>query len=173
MITDKTVVEIGHTVKPHGINGELVAVIDPAVDLDILPCLIMKIDGIYVPFFIGSWRPRGSESVLVKFDGIGSEAKAEQLAGLTLFADTDMLPEDALADGDDDGFYAADFIGWTVTDRGVTVGVVADYDDSTENLLFTLDTPDGRQLLIPVADDLILSVNPEQQILDMDLPQGL
>ena len=172
MITDSSVVEIGHTVKPHGINGELVAVVDPDIDLDQLPCLIMKIDGIYVPFFISSWRSRGSESVLVALDGVATETEAEKYAGLTLYADAGMLPEQE-DDTEDDGFYAADFIGWTVTDRGATVGTVTDYDDSTANLVFTLATPDGGELLIPVADDLIVSVDPVRRVLDMDLPVGL
>lgn len=172
MITDDVISEVGYTVKPHGINGELVAVVDPDIDLDRLRCLLVKVNGIPVPFFIGSWRSRGSESVLLKFDGIDNENAANQLSGCTLYADNDMLPE---SDGDDgnQGFYASDFIGWTVTDCGKTVGTVADYDDNTENLIFKLNTPGGSELLIPVADDLIVSIDPGHRILDMNLPTGL
>lgn len=173
MISDDILSPIGHTVKPHGINGEINAVVDFDIDLDSLSCLIMKIDGINVPFFIESWRSRGCEAVLIKFDHIKNESEAEQFCGLELMALRAELPDDGSGDGDDEGFYAADLIGWTVSDCGTPVGTVEDFDDSTENLLLSVATPDGDHVFVPLADELILAVDSERKTLDMNLPSGL
>ena len=50
-----------------------------------------------------------------------------------------------------------------------TVGRVAAIDDSTVNILFELE--DGT--LIPASDDLIEEIDAEQQIIKMNIPQGL
>ena len=66
MIVESEISVIGRTLKPHGINGEIAATIDAPVNLDSLQCIILDIDGIYVPFFIRSYRYRGSEAVLTE-----------------------------------------------------------------------------------------------------------
>lgn len=174
MITDDILTPIGHTVKPHGIGGEINAVVDEWVDLDSLSCLVMKVDGINVPFFIEAWRSRGSEAVLIKFDHVGNEAEAEAYCGQELMALSAELPDDDDDDNNDaDGFYASDFIGWTILDNGQELGTVEDFDDSTENLLLSVATPDGKHIFVPLADELVLEADPAARRLDMDLPAGL
>lgn len=51
MITSDEIIEIGAFVKPHGVKGEISAQIDYEIDLQELKCLIIDIDGIFVPFF--------------------------------------------------------------------------------------------------------------------------
>lgn len=172
MIPDEILTPIGHTLKTHGINGEINAVTDAEIDIDSLSCIIMKIDGINVPFFVESWRSRGSEAVLIKFDNISNETEAETYCGKELMALTSELPQ---SDGhyDEDGFYASDLIGWQISDNGSTVGTVDDFDDSTENLLLSVTTPQGKRILVPFADELIIDIFPEDHKIDMNLPDGL
>ena len=171
MISDDILSPIGHTIKPHGINGEINAVIEADVDLDQLSCLIMKIDGINVPFFIESWRSRGSDAVLLKFDHVADEQEAMRYCGLELLAQEAELPEN---DGEaEDGFFASDLIGWSISDRGTPLGRIEDFDDSTENLLLSVVTDDNRRLFVPLADELVLAIDADRRILDMDLPSGL
>ena len=172
MITDDILTPIGHTVKPHGIGGEINAVVDEWGDLDSLSCLVMKVDGINVPFFIEAWRSRGSEAVLIKFDHVSDEAEAEAYCGMELMALSAELPDDEGSD-EADGFYASDFIGWTILDNGRELGTVEDFDDSTENLLLSVETTDGKHIFVPLADELVLEADPAERRLDMDLPAGL
>ena len=53
MITSDQLTEIGRLGKPHGINGEINAYLDVDVDTDVMHRIVLLIDGIYVPFFIG------------------------------------------------------------------------------------------------------------------------
>ena len=54
-------------------------------------------------------------------------------------------------------------------DMGEAVGEIVDADDSTENVLLTLDN--GQ--LIPAAYDLIVNIDHTRRLLIMQLPEGL
>ena len=45
-------------------------------------------------------------------------------------------------------------------------------DDSTMNTLFVVDR-DASELLIPANDDFVISVDEENKIIKMDVPDGL
>lgn len=171
MITDADVALAGNTLKPHGINGELVAAFDDGISPESLSCLIFKVDGIYVPFFVKSWRPKGHEYTLLSIDGLNNETEAESLASQDFYALRNELPETAA--GDDDGLYVSDLIGWTVEDDSTPVGKITDYDDSTSNLLLMLERADGSTLIVPLAEDLIEEVDNDRKVLVMNLPKGL
>ncbi len=171
MITRQQLTEVGRTIKPHGINGEIAAAVDPIVDLDTARCLVLDIDGIYVPFFVDAWRSRGSEAVLLTIDGIDSEGAAKSLCGKAIYA----LNEDVEhPDGDDQGYYADDLRGYTIVDptAGV-VGRVEGIDTSTANTLFEVLLPDGSTVSVPVADELVVGLDPDSRTITMVLPDGL
>ena len=68
MIREEDVFKIGILGKTHGVKGELNMVIDDdvfdRVDADYL---VLKIDGIMVPFFIEEYRFRSDDHVLIKY----------------------------------------------------------------------------------------------------------
>ncbi len=79
-----------------------------------------------------------------------------------------------MPNNDDDGFYAADLIGYTIVHAdGRPVGKITDINDSTENALFIIQSPDGTDKYIPIADELIDEINPENRYITMTLPEGL
>lgn len=170
MITHSSVTVIGSFIKPHGINGELAATVDPGIDIAGLKCIVADIDGILVPFFIDSFRTRGSEAVLLKIDGITDENQAKLLAGKEI-----MAFKEEVSDTDDlsDGFYASDLIGWHLSDGKTAIGQIVDINDSTENTLFVVRRPDGNEIFIPVADELIEDVDADRHNLVMNLPLGI
>ncbi|MCF0219950.1 MAG: 16S rRNA processing protein RimM [Muribaculaceae bacterium] len=176
MLTHADVTNIGHILKPHGIKGEVVAVTD--TDLAALSCVLLEMEGLLTPFFVEGLRQRGGESWLVKIDGIDSEQQAKTLCGNALFALNDELSGDD-SDGDDDGdddggMYAEDFIGYSVVDAEAgQVGVIEDIDDSTDNVLFIVRTPEGATVYIPVAEEFIADFDEESKTLNLNLPQGL
>ena len=173
MILRDEICIIGRTLKPHGINGEISATIDPDIDIESLRCIVFDIDGIYVPFFIGSYRSRGSEAVLLTIDGVSDEYQAAKLCGLDIFAlkkDTGSLDDEA----DDDRFYISDLIGFSIMDTNhKAIGVISDYDDSTINTLLVVDRPDGSKSFVPVADDLIDSLDIDNKNIIINMPEGL
>lgn len=176
MIERSQIFPVGTVTKTHGVRGEMVVTLDEDIDLAALRCVVFDMDGLFVPFFISSCRPRGRESVLVTLDGVPDEVAAATFCGRQMFAlkeDLDFDTEGADTDGDD-AFYLEDLIGFTMRDTdGSVVGIIDGYDDSTDNVLFKVKSADSAQLFIPAADDLITEVDVPGKTLTMDLPKGL
>lgn len=170
MIRQEEVYRIGRIGKPHGVGGELTFAFDDDVfDRCDAEYLVLDIDGILVPFFMESYRFNGSSSALVKFCGIDSQERARDLTGCAVF-----FPR-KLSDSTDDELSWAEIVGFTLIDEnsGSTVGTIRSVDDSTANLLFEVDSPEGEQMLIPANEDLIDSFDADRCELRMRLPEGL
>lgn len=170
MILPEELTHIGTILKPHGINGEISATLDPEIDPDRLRCIVLMMEGIPVPFFIEQWRTRGSEAVLLSIEGIDSEIEAKMICGKDVFAFKEDLPE---SEEDENGFYVADLIGWTLFADGNELGRIISFDDSTMNVLLIVENTDGKQLYIPVAEEFITDLNHKDKTIAMSLPEGL
>lgn len=172
MITPAEITDIGHINKTHGIDGELSITFDEYINPIDLTCLVIDIDGIYVPFFVTAARPRGIESWLVLIDGVSSEVMAADFVGKDVFALQKDLAD--VNDKDTDGFYLNDLLGFRIHDHdGTYIGTVNDIDFSTDNSLFIVTTDNNNSVMIPANADLILSIDPENSQITMNLPSGL
>ncbi|MCM1518411.1 MAG: ribosome maturation factor RimM [Pseudoflavonifractor sp.] len=174
MIKSDQLTEIGKFNKPHGINGELSLTLHDNVDPDLLRCVIVDIDGINVPFFIESIRPKTSETYLVTIDGIDTEEDTRLLVNKTAYVsddDTALIDEEP----DGDGLYASSLIGYTVIDgnTGNTIGHITDIEDSTANALFIVEDDNDATFYIPIADEFITDINPDAPTITVNLPEGL
>jgi len=172
MIKAESLIKIGNLVKPHGIKGEITATIDYDIDLTLLKAIIISADGIFVPFFVNSERPKSSESIILAIDGCNSDIEAKDLCGHEIYA----LRDDVVIDDEPDGTggYVSDFIGYDIyTTDGMHVGRISDFDDSTDNVLFIVDTQDDMTIYVPVAEELIQDINPDTKSITMNLPEGL
>lgn len=162
---------VGAIIKLHGYKGELEAVADyDEVPLDSLGFVFIELDGLMVPFRIVSCRSKRDNSLLM-FRGIDSEEKAKALVGKELFVESDQLPEEF--DSRDDVFYLSDMIGFKAFDGDRLIGTITNFDDSTDNSLFTITTPEGKEVLIPAADDLITEFSEDRKCVTFNLPIGL
>lgn len=177
MITRSQLRPVGEFLKPHGIKGELSATIETGVSLGADSCLVVDIDGLFVPFFVVSTRRRGPEAILLTIDGINDDSEAKTLARKTIFMRADDPALAAIDEDDDneDGFYASDLIGYKILDRtSDEIGIIEDIDDSTDNTLFIVRRPgEATEVMIPVADEFIESIDPDEATITMVLPDGL
>ncbi len=173
MITREELIAIGHYNKPHGVAGELSATVDVEIDvLGALSCLVSEMDGIYVPFFVNSLRPKTSETVLLTIDGIDSEQEAARLVNHDIYALKREFRQES-DDADADGYPLDYFIGFELQDSdGTRVGEIVQVDEQTENAIFIVDDGEG-ELLLPASDDLIVEFDLDKKVMVMDLPQGI
>ena len=166
MIHEEEVYRIGRLGKPHGVKGEVTMQVDDdvfdRVDADFL---VLRVDGILVPFYMEEYRFRTDATALVKFEDIDSVEQARELTN------SDVYFPRRLADSTDEDYTWAYFVGFTLVDAdsGSSVGRIAAVDDTTANVLFQLD--DGR--LIPVADELVGRIDHDRRCIVMHLPAGL
>ena len=86
MIRKEDVFRIGVINKPHGVKGEVsFTFTDDCFDRIDCPYLILLIDGIFVPFFIESYRFRSDDVALIKFERIDTERQARALSNIEVF----------------------------------------------------------------------------------------
>jgi 16S rRNA processing protein RimM len=65
-------------------------------------------------------------------------------------------------------------IGYTVSDRSYgEVGKLIAINDSAAQELLVITHESGKEVLIPLVDELFLGVDREQKVLTIDAPEGL
>ncbi len=176
MILRNELVEIGRYNKPHGVCGELSATLD--CDGGVIKgfsCLVSQIDGIFVPFFVESVRPKSNEVTLLKIEGISNETEAQLLVNKLIFVKKHEF-EQISDEYSDDAMPIDYFIGFKVYDRDAAVGEIVDVNDETENCLFVVECKSDdkpRQVLVPATEDLIIDINVDDKTITMDIPAGL
>lgn len=170
MITASQLCPVGRLLKPHGINGEITVLLTSDVDLGALSCIILEIDGIFVPFYLNSVRPKSSETDLIAIDGIQTDVDAARLCPSEVYA---LKSEMSMPDEYADGLFASDIVGYDAVENGKLLGKITAIDDTTANCLFIITTPSGNEVLVPVTEDFIAEINPDTRTLQFDLPEGL
>ena len=171
--------QIAQVLKSNGTDGELVMgfrEIAPE-DINLNEPVFIVFDGLPVPFFIESFSKRGNSKALVRLTDIRSMEDVEEIAGKAVYIEEDNLPEMSL---EEDGYAA--LVGWTLlTPVGevstedfevAEVGEITDFIDIPNNPCIEVETESGA-VMIPLHEDLILSVDPEYQEIIMQIPAGL
>jgi len=168
MIQQNEIFPVGKIEKPHGLNGEMsFSFTTDVFDTADAEFFVIDMDGIFVPFFIEEYRFKSDTTGLLKLEGVDSEEKARSLIGHQIF-----LPQQFLNEMDDAELGLEYFVGFTVLNEDVLIGVLISVDETTENALFVLEK-DGEELLIPATDSYIVDIDHEKRILRMNLPEGL
>ena len=173
--------QIAQVLKSNGTDGELVLgfrEIAPE-DINLNEPVFIVFDGLPVPFYIESFTKRGNSKALVRLTDISSMEDVEEIAGKAVYIEEGNLPEMSL---EEDGYAA--LVGWTVLtpeipdqvgDDEMTlieVGEITDFIDIPNNPCIEVETENGA-VMIPLHEDLILSVDPEYQEIIMQIPAGL
>ena len=170
MIKREDVFKIGQFAKPHGIKGEISLVTNCDVfDESDDPYVICEMDGILVPFFIESYRFKNDDTALIKFEGIDTDEEAKVLSKADVFMSRSLVP-----DGADVACGIDFFIDYKVFDENdKVVGVIVGVDDTTENVLFLVESDGGQEYMIPASDEFVLEIDDEKHTMKMQIPEGL
>jgi 16S rRNA processing protein RimM len=171
-------------------------------DINLKEPVFIVFDGLPVPFYIESFTKRGNTKALVRLTDICSMEDVEEIAGKAVYIEEDNLPEMSLEedgyaalvgwvvltplmpdqvghdghddqvghDGEDDG-HDEDVIAG-LTGNLCEVGEITDFIDIPNNPCIEVETENGA-VMIPLHEDLILSVDPEYQEIIMQIPAGL
>ena len=171
MIREDEVLRIGKFIKPHGIKGEIAFAFDNDIfDRVDCPYLICSIDNILVPFFVKSYRFKGSDTALILLEDIESEIQAKRFNGLSVY-----FPRKYFDENEEIELTLNYFIDFIVIDKQLgEIGTITDIDESTINTLFLLKRKENdNEIIIPASDDFITDIDSEKKILYVDLPSGL
>ena len=170
--------QVAQVLKSNGTDGELVLGFREVApeDINLNEPVFIIFDGLPVPFFIESFTKRGNTKALVHLTEIDSMEDVEEIVGKAVYVDDSQIPEMTL---EEDGFAA--LVGWIlltpeipdqVGDNYYEVGEITDFIDIPNNPCIEVETENGA-VMIPLHEDLILSVDPENMEIIMQIPAGL
>jgi len=121
-----------------------------------------------VPFFIKSCRLHKSALLRIDFEEINDESAADSIMGCELFLPLEFLPK---LKGDK--FYFHEVIGFSIQDSiHGNIGIINGVNDNTSQALFEVEK-DGKELLIPINDDIITKVDRANKVIHVVTPEGL
>ena len=171
MSEDVDLIQVARILKSNGTDGELlISFRDIAPeDIDTQEPVFIYCDGLPVPFFITAFTQRGRNRALVKFADVTSFDDAEEICGQAVYVNAEDYSD---LDTSEEGDFSM-LAGWTLEDaEGVKIGTITDYENIPGNPCLYVETKNG-QVMIPLHEELILSIDEKNQTLTMEIPEGL
>ena len=169
MINKEDCYLLGRIRKTTGFTGEVVI----GIDYDLselnpdLEFVHLEIEGSLIPFFIDKCDFSNAKSMKVSFIDVPSQEKAKKLLDCLVFIEKCQLANQKHTK------VLQGIEGYSVWDE--TLGEIGKVDSILENpgqdLLVVIQ--DDKEILIPVADEIILAVDQKKRRILVDLPEGL
>ena len=162
-------IRIGKIVATHGIQGALVLKHFTGASDWLKPEQVLFLEmnrGSYIPHFVTAARAASESEYIVSFEDPGTPEAARKLVGKHVYASEEVLParvaETPLL-----------WIGFNIVDRQTgSLGPVEDVYQTGHQWLAKVNYQ-GREVLIPLIDPMIVEVNVRNRYIRMDLPEGL
>ncbi|HJV64649.1 MAG TPA: ribosome maturation factor RimM [Geomonas sp.] len=161
---------IGRIQAPHGIRGQLrvIPFAGDASSISKLNKVLLKSPaGAMEEFSVASAKMHGKKVILTlkPFDNIN---QVLHLVGREIYAERGALPELP-----PDEFYWSDLLGLQVeTEEGEALGELVDIIETGANDVYVAKK-DGREVLIPALEDVVLAVDLDKGTMTVSLPEGL
>lgn len=161
---------LGKIVKKYSFKGEVLVKLDtdePEI-YENMESVFIALGNNLIPFFIEECSLHKSDLIRLKLEDVTSEADADLLIKSELYLPLEFLPKLT-----GNKFYFHEIIGFVIEDINQgKLGIIKGVNDSTAQALFEIDK-DGKEILIPVNDNLIVKVDRANKKIIVDTPEGL
>ena len=169
-MTKEKISLFGRLTKTHGYQGKIVlkANLSEKVEIEIMESLFLKIEGILVPFFIEEFSETSFPFYIIKCENIDDDTSAKEILGRDVY-----IPDKYISQIASRQIKLKDFIAFSIKDQhGHLIGEIVDLLEIPGNSLFVVDF-NGREILIPVQNQLIIDINWDDNILIISIPDGI
>jgi len=160
---------IGYITKTKGLKGEVQLFFEfqDYEDLE-LDSLFIELNGRLVPFFVASHKLQANSTGYFYFEDIDTIEKAEKLLKKKVYLPLSKMPER----GEDEFFYT-DLKGFIVHDEHYgELGEIIEVHEYPQQFIAVVPYK-FREVMFPLNEDIIKSIDEENCILEVDLPEGL
>lgn len=161
---------VGRIVGKFSFKGEVSVKLDTDFPEDYLEkeSFFIEVDGNLIPFFVEKSNLQKSDLLRIKFEGVDTEEQAIDLIDKVLY-----LPLTALPELEDDQFYFHEVIGFTMFDKvHGELGKLKAIDENSSQALFVI-AHNKNEILVPITDDFIESIDKKKKEIHLNLPDGL
>ena len=161
---------LGKITKKYSFKGELIISLDtdePEIYKN-LKSVFININGRLIPYFIEKSKSQKKATLRVKFEDINSEEEALSIINKEVYLPLENLPE---LKGKK--FYYHEIIGYNVVDTNHgNIGLIIKVEDKTSQSIFVIKN-NGKEILIPVNDNIIQMINRKNKTIHITAPNGL
>jgi 16S rRNA processing protein RimM len=169
-MTGESFFYLGKILKTHGNKGHVVVHldVDDPEEYRELESVFLDLQGERIPFFITSVELKAKGKALFHFQDFNTADEATVMQGLKMY-----LPAAALPKLRGNRFYYHEIVGFVVTDeaRG-EIGILEEVLDLPHQSLFSIRFQ-GKEILLPVVDEVIVKVDRRHKRLLVRAPEGL
>ncbi|MBR4838608.1 MAG: 16S rRNA processing protein RimM [Bacteroidales bacterium] len=159
----------GKITKTHGLKGELTVkldVVNPS-DFKDLRYVLIEEGGSLIPYFIEYHKING-DKMFVQLQDVKNVERALTFVGKAVFLPNEMMPELA-----EDEFYYSEIVGFKLIDEEKgEVGIISNVLEYPTQAVIQV-MKDGKEILIPVHEDILQKVNKKAKTLNIKAPEGL
>jgi ribosomal 30S subunit maturation factor RimM len=163
MINKDSLISIGYISRPHSYKGDVQLTLErKIVPLKRDDFLFIKIQGQFIPYKMIGIKGKDDEPILT-LEFIDTFDKTEEIIAKEVFTDKEVLPEES----------ELTFIGFQVIDKYLgAIGIVQDMVEMPQQLMLLVPY-NGELKYIPLVDDFIDYISPEDKEIVLILPDGL
>ncbi len=161
---------LGKIVSKYSFKGEVLVKLDTdePETYQNMESVFVQIGQNLVPFFIERCRLHKSNLLRIDFEDVKDEQAADNIMGSELYLPLTLLPK---LEGSK--FYYHEVIGFSIIDEvHGDIGVIKSVNDSAAQELFEV-LKDGKELLIPISDEIIKKVDKDAKKIHVRTPEGL
>ena len=159
---------VGKLHRPHGLHGEIIMEVLTDFPERLTAGVTLYVGSTHTPLRLQKvrWQDKG---MLVSFQGFTTPEAAGELRNQIVYVSAADRP--ALAEGE---YYHHQIIGLQVfTQAGESLGKVIDILETGANDVFVVRPHNGREILIPNIDEVILNIDLEKGHVIIHLLPGL
>lgn len=160
---------LGRITKISGYEGAVAVKLEKTFTENIprLESVFLEVDGKPVPFFISEYEYSGADILKLRFEDYETIEKVEEFVNCLVFL-TSPPTGNTFADNPDD------LTGYRVLSVDNTlIGIVSELISNPGQWLLAIKSDSKKEILIPLHDDFIASIDHNKKILVMDIPDGL
>lgn len=166
-------VSIGFTKKSYGSHGELKASVEDRYLQDFMrsEVIFLNVQNKPLPFFIE--KVRAGTDLILKLEDVNSPDEAKRYTSAEMFLRKSDLIEPAGSSDEDDEITFDMLVGFEMFDaeRG-KLGPILEVQEYTHHDIAVVAF-EGREILIPLHEELIESVDLDEKKITLQLPEGL
>jgi 16S rRNA processing protein RimM len=109
------------------------------------------------------------DGLIVKFAEVRDRNQAEAIAKSGVY-----ITEDLLQSPEGEPVFLKQIEGFEIVDKqGVLLGKISGFGSNGPQDLLKVDTPEGKEALVPLVDAFLVHIDFDKQRVTMDLPPGL
>jgi 16S rRNA processing protein RimM len=160
---------VGRITKIHGFEGAVTVRTEPVFseNIPVMETVFLEIEGKPVPFFIEYMGKAGPGMLRMKFEGYDNDIKIREFIGCSVF----MTEVSSRGDPAEE---IQDLIEYKLlSSENENIGIIEEIIHNPGQILLRVRSESGKEMLIPMHEDLIQGIDADQKILKMFLPEGL